>query len=247
MNDLVAEPGVAAVPPARRLVVDALTRTFHWLMALCFTCAYITAESDRWQLVHVTAGYTLAILLVLRWLWGMLGPRRVHPGRHWTQLMKWRASQPTSPGLTSWQAPALALGIVMVWLSIPLVFVSGYTSYMAFSGDWMEEIHEFAGHLMLWAVLVHVSALGLWSLLRRRHLAIPMITGRVRGQGPNLVRHNLMLPAVALLVLVLVFWSWQWRAGQDQQMGHGTQWSAWMHPADRHPGKPHAEDAEKED
>ena len=46
--------------PATRRVVDAATRTLHWLMALSFTGAYITADGERWRLVHVTLGYTLA-------------------------------------------------------------------------------------------------------------------------------------------------------------------------------------------
>ena len=45
-------------------------RMLHWLMALSFTGAYITADGERWRLVHVTLGYTLAGLLVARVLWG---------------------------------------------------------------------------------------------------------------------------------------------------------------------------------
>jgi Cytochrome b(N-terminal)/b6/petB. len=54
-------------------VVDATTRMLHWLMALSFTAAYITADGERWRLVHVTLGYTLAGLVVARVLWGLFG------------------------------------------------------------------------------------------------------------------------------------------------------------------------------
>ena len=40
------------------LVWDAPVRVFHWLMVLCFAGAYLTAESEKWRLVHVTLGYT---------------------------------------------------------------------------------------------------------------------------------------------------------------------------------------------
>jgi cytochrome b len=55
------------------LVWDAPVRVFHWLMVLSFAGAYLTAESERWRLVHVSLGYTMAGLLVFRILWGLLG------------------------------------------------------------------------------------------------------------------------------------------------------------------------------
>src|SRR3990167_9866771 len=59
---------------ARRRVVDAPTRVFHWLFALSFLGAYLTADGERWRLLHVTLGYTLAGLLVFRVLYGLWGP-----------------------------------------------------------------------------------------------------------------------------------------------------------------------------
>ena len=35
-------------------------RVFHWLLVLSFAGAFVTAESERWRLVHVTLGYTVA-------------------------------------------------------------------------------------------------------------------------------------------------------------------------------------------
>ena len=58
--------------PATRRVVDATTRMLHWLMALSFTVAYITADGERWRLVHVTLGYTLAGLVVARVRFGFV-------------------------------------------------------------------------------------------------------------------------------------------------------------------------------
>ena len=72
--------------PATRRVVDAATRTLHWLMALSFTGAYITADGERWRLVHVTLGYTLAGLVVARLLWGVFGPRQVRMSVLWRKL-----------------------------------------------------------------------------------------------------------------------------------------------------------------
>ena len=60
---------------SRVLVWDLPVRIFHWLLALSFAGAFLTAESERWRLVHVTLGYTVAGLVVFRLLWGVLGSR----------------------------------------------------------------------------------------------------------------------------------------------------------------------------
>ena len=57
------------------LVWDLPVRVFHWLLALSFAGAWITAESERWRLLHVTLGYTLGGLLAFRVLWGLVGTR----------------------------------------------------------------------------------------------------------------------------------------------------------------------------
>ena len=41
------------------LVWDVPTRVFHWLLALSFAGAFVTAESERYRDVHVMLGYTV--------------------------------------------------------------------------------------------------------------------------------------------------------------------------------------------
>src|SRR6516162_5168079 len=59
----------------RVLVWDAPVRVFHWLMVFSFAGAYLTAESERWRLVHVTLGYTMVGLVAFRIVWGLVGTR----------------------------------------------------------------------------------------------------------------------------------------------------------------------------
>jgi cytochrome b len=49
-------------------------RVFHWLMVASFAGAYLTAESERWRLLHVTLGYTMAGLVRV--------PHFLGPGGH---------------------------------------------------------------------------------------------------------------------------------------------------------------------
>ena len=67
--------GATPGPTVRILVWDAPVRVFHWLMVACFATAYLTAETERWRLLHVTAGYTMAGLVAFRLLWGLFGTR----------------------------------------------------------------------------------------------------------------------------------------------------------------------------
>lgn len=54
-------------------VWDPLVRLTHWIMAVAFFVAYLT-EDDALS-VHVWAGYTIGALVLLRIVWGLVGPR----------------------------------------------------------------------------------------------------------------------------------------------------------------------------
>ena len=82
----VATSGPARNPTASRLVIDAPMRMFHWLFALSFVGAYVTAESEHWRLLHATLGYAFAGLLVFRLLYGIFGPRQAALGLLWRRL-----------------------------------------------------------------------------------------------------------------------------------------------------------------
>lgn len=54
-------------------VWDPLVRIFHWTLAAAFFTAWLSG--DEWQSVHVIAGYTIAVLVIVRFFWGWVGPR----------------------------------------------------------------------------------------------------------------------------------------------------------------------------
>jgi len=231
----------ATTPPApkpTRRVTDAPTRLFHWLFALCFVGAYLTADGERLRLVHVTLGYTLAGLLAFRLLYGLFGRRQVGLRALWGKVAsapQWLRSvhafvtrSPHAPGWTPLQRQtenlAMGLAIVALLLAVlPLTF-SGYATYNDWGGEWLEDLHEATGEFMLVLVLAHLGLLLLISGLRRKNQALPMLTGRVEGKGPDLVKHNHAWLATLLLVAVLGYWAWEWQQAPALTGGSGSAW-----------------------
>lgn len=219
MNDTSASPNnmatsAAPAAPSRR-TIDAATRAFHWLLALCFVGAYITSEGERWRLVHVSLGYTMAGLMAFRLVWGLMGPRHARLSL-WMRRTKaapqfLRALREGHASVVMAQNVLSALAVLTLMALVVLTTASGYATYEELTGDWMEEVHETVGNGLLVMVLAHIGLLIGASVLRRRNVLMPMLTGKTAGQGADLVKRNHGFLAVLILVAVLGFWSWQWR------------------------------------
>ena len=210
-------PSRATAAPTRR-VIDAPMRMFHWLFALCFVGAYASADGEHWRMLHVTLGYTLAGLLAFRLVYGLVGPRQARLallGRRLGGLSGWVSSLRTStPGNLNWrkgQNLLMALALVALLAAVVPVTLSGYAIYNDFGGEWLEELHEFAGEAFLWLVLSHLALLLGLSVLRRRNQALPMLSGRIEGAGTDLAKRNHGVLAMLLLSAVLVFMAAQWQ------------------------------------
>lgn len=227
-----AQPA-AAKGPSRR-VTDAPTRMFHWLFALCFVGAYATADGEHWRLLHVTLGYTMAGLLGFRVLYGIFGPRTSGLGLLWRKLAgapAWLRALPKATSITkiNWrqgQNLLMALAIALLLAMVVPLTLSGYATYNDWGdmlgGDWIEEVHEFFGEAMLFVVLAHLALIAGLSMLRRKNQALPMLTGRVEGPGPNLVQKNRTWLAAALLLAVLAFGAWEWQQSPNGLIGSST-------------------------
>jgi cytochrome b len=217
MNKPLQNPG--------RLVTDAPMRMFHWLFALSFVGAYITADSEHWQWVHVALGYTLADLLVFRLVYGLLGPRPARLSTLWRKSSgTWSWLQSVKAGLrTGGDLQAVAWGLGPIWLMaasltallmtvLPLT-LSGYASFHEWGGELgtevFESLHEFLGNTALALVLAHLALLGGQSWWRQKNLALPMLTGRMPGPGPDLVPSNRAWLAALLLFGVLAYGAWE--------------------------------------
>jgi cytochrome b len=213
---------------------------YHWLFALCFVGAYITADGERWRLLHVTLGYTLAGLLGFRVLYGLVGPQHARLTLLWRKvngLPKWLRSFKPAPGQAllsdvNWrqgQNLAMAAAVMLLMALVLPLTLSGHATYNEWGGEWLEEVHEFVGEFFLWTVLAHLALLLGLSVLRRKNQALPMLTGRIEGKGPDFAKRNHTWLAALVLVAVLGYWAWEWQQAPAGLTGPAS--SGW---AERH-------------
>lgn len=196
-------------------VWDAPTRVFHWLMVLSFAGAYLTAESERWRLVHVSLGYTLAGLVVFRLVWGLVGTRHARfasfvrgPAAVAQYLRSLVAGRPEHH---TGHNPAGALAVLGLLGLGALVTLSGWAAYNDLFGEVFEEVHEGVANGMLALVGLHVGAVVASSWLHRENLVRGMVTGIKLGHADEAVRRPWRPLAALLLAAVLGFWAWQWQ------------------------------------
>ena len=198
------------------LVWDLPVRVFHWLTALSFAGAWITAESERWRLLHVTLGYTLAGLIAARLVWWLVGTRHARfsnfvrgpatVARYLRSLLRGQPEHYTGHN------PAGGWAIVALLLLPVGIVASGWAVYNDLGGDWLEEAHEAVASLMLAVVGVHIAGVIAGSWLHRENLVRSMITGRKLGRPEDGVRSAWRSVALVMLVAVVGFWWLQWQS-----------------------------------
>lgn len=226
MNTASAFPAESGSAQPTRRMVDAPTRVFHWLLALCFVGAYATSEGERWRLVHMTLGYTMIGLVGFRAIWLLAGPR---PSRWTAWAARFRALghsvQAMKAGQFKW--PALQMGgntlaIAGLLAVVVATTVSGYVLDQEWLGDWFEEVHEFAGNALLGLVLAHVGLVLISLLLKSSNPLRLMLTGRAPGRGPDLVERNRLWLGALIMAAVLGFWWTQWQSAPKPEGGSSS-------------------------
>jgi cytochrome b len=196
------------------LVWDAPVRIFHWLLVLCFAGAYLSAESERWRLLHVTLGYTMAGLVSFRIVWGLIGTRYARFAsfvRGPRAVMNYlRTMLRGKPEHHTGHNPAGAWAIVGLLGLALIISASGWALYNDIGGEWPEDLHEAAANGMLALVGVHVAGVLLASRLHRENLIGAMFSGCKPGRPAAAIRSAWFSVALLVLATVLGFWWLQW-------------------------------------
>ncbi len=188
-------------------VWDPLIRVSHWLLAAAVLVDWLTDE-PRWM--HVWLGYLAGALVILRVVWGFVGPDNARfvtfvTGPHavfdyLAGLMRFSSKRYLG------HSPAGGAMIVALLIMTAATVVTGMANLAADQGTGplsgviarveraprvpgqrrpqlvMKQVHETVANVTLVFVVLHVLGVGLASFAHRENLVTSMFTGRKRAE-----------------------------------------------------------------
>jgi cytochrome b len=177
---------------------DIFIRIFHWSLLATFAITYLT--EDDFPSLHVYAGYTMMVLIVLRLVWGFIGSRHARfnnfiakPSNvinYMKEVVQFRAKRYVGHN------PAGGAMVIALLISLSMTLLFGLLTFGAaeFSGplaglaggvsesfaNIFEELHEFFANFTLFLVVVHVLGVAIASFQHKENLIKSMVTGYKR-------------------------------------------------------------------
>ena len=189
------------------LVWDIPTRVGHWLLVAAFIVSYLSGDSEEWRLVHVTAGYAMAGVLIFRLFWGVAGTRYAlfksflfSPSQVFSylrDLLKGKSAHWVGHN------PAGSYAIYALILLGTAVVGSGWAVYADVGGERLEEAHDVLSYVLLGAVGVHVAGVVVSSLLHHENLVRSMVTGYKQGRSEQAIESSKIYWVILLLGSVI--------------------------------------------
>jgi cytochrome b len=193
------------------LVWDLPVRVFHWLLAISFAGAYATSGYDSLRYVHVTFGYTVAVLIAFRLIWAIIGTRyaRLSSFSYGPQAVRDYLGSllARSPRHYVGHNPAGSWAIYAIVTLGIFTTGTGFARYNHLVGKWIGEVHQVAGNAMLGIVIAHIAGVLVSSLVHRENLAKAMLTGYKSGHPGQAIRTTRWVTAVLLAGFIAAFWS----------------------------------------
>lgn len=184
-------------------VWDLPLRIFHWSLAILVVIAYVTVElGGNFMDWHGRAGLMITGLLVFRLAWGAVG----------STYARFSSFLPTLRSLSdylrgSWQGqghnPLGALSVIamlaiLLWQAFSGLFSNDDIAFNGYlyalvsrdTSDWLTGWHKRGYWIILALVVLHITAIMFYRLVKKIDLVKPMITGKKRvtdteGQLPR--------------------------------------------------------------
>lgn len=190
------------------LIWDLPTRLFHWLLSAGFTAAAVIslALGDDSPLFpyHAIIGLTIALMVCLRAVWGVVGTRYARFGSF---LFGPAATVEYMKGVM-WGHGKRHVGhnpgsAIAIFAMLALVLALAVTGVMLGRGnEAVEEIHETLAWVMVAVVIVHVLGVALHTVRHRENITASMIHGRKSADTADSIASA--QPAIAAIFICIV-------------------------------------------
>jgi cytochrome b len=180
------------------------TRLMHWTLTSAFIVAFFTHSSEALREVHVTAGYVVGGVIVLRWLYGFLlrdfsSFRRFPPSpmaayRYLASMHKGSARRYLGHN------PAGAIAIYVMLLVGMLTVITGFMAYMEVDlpfNLFPDDLHGVIAYTLTGIICVHLIGVIASSLYHKENLPLAMITGKKKRKKSQ-VRVSLLDPELVI-------------------------------------------------
>ena len=170
-------------------VWDPFVRAFHWALAASFAVAWVSSEN--WEGVHDAAGYVAGGLVLLRIVWGFVGPRYARFAQFVrspeTVIDYLRAIRDGSERRYIGHNPAGGAMIVVLLAAMAATAVSGWllTTDAFWGSTVMQHVHSLLAHGVLALVVLHLVGVALASLRHHENLVRAMVVGVKRPAEPG--------------------------------------------------------------
>jgi cytochrome b len=194
----------------RILVWDMPTRIFHWLQALSFGAAYLTAFSERLRNYHVALGYIMLGLLVFRLLWGFVGTRYArfrsflfNPKEVTVYLL---AMFKGKAGHYLGHNPVGSVSVLLLLALGMFICVTGVMALQDDASDIVVDLHGLATDVMLGVIVLHIIGVLISSIAHRENLVRSMFTGFKFAESDEGIRRPYNWVGVLIVIAVVVFW-----------------------------------------
>ena len=176
---------------------DIFIRIFHWLLAALVLVMFVSANFGNFD-IHILAGKGIAVLLVARIFWGLLGSSNARfsvllfkPREYFNYI---RTLPQRKPGYSVAHSPIGALAVIAILLVLLVQVCTGlvasdidgiYEGPFAYYVDydfsrWATEIHYANKRFVIALVVLHISANLFYYFYKKDNLIKPMITGNRR-------------------------------------------------------------------
>lgn len=206
------------------LIWDLPTRLFHWLLSAGFLAAAVIAlamgEHSPLFPYHSIIGLTIALMVVLRVVWGIVGTRYARFGSFIfgpSAVVEYLKHVLIGGGKRHiGHNPGSA---VTIFALLALVLALAVTGFMLGRGlEAIKEVHEILAWTTVGVVVVHVLGVAFHTIRHRENITGSMIHGKKRAEASDAITSAQPIAAVLFLII-----AGGWAVGLVRNYNPGTQ------------------------